>query len=148
MWGWLTYWLSLGFSRLTGITTISSSLAVRVCRDGQWTDYGIVSRRVVTNAFVDYLVADWNGGTNVIDNFNYHGCGTGAAAEAVGETISSFLITPPAGITVNSSSETDGAVTAWVSGGTLGEHYPIKCKITTSSGRIDERTIDLTIIER
>ena len=64
------------------------------------------------------------------------------------ETISSYIITVAIGITKDSDSENDGIVTVWLSGGTLGETYSIACCITTSLGRIDERTIELISIER
>jgi len=57
-----------------------------------------------------------------------------------GETISSHVITVPAGITKDSDSEADGIVTVWLSGGTAGEDYVITCKITTSAGRTDKRS--------
>jgi hypothetical protein len=47
---------------------------------------GLISTKVVTDAGVAYLVDDWDGGANVIDNFNYHGVGTGTNAEAAGDT--------------------------------------------------------------
>lgn len=87
IWGWLVNLLARAFSKLTGIVTLTSELAIRVrCANGKWINYGVVSRRVVTDAFVNYVVDDWDGGANVIDNFNYHGCGTGVAAEAAGDT--------------------------------------------------------------
>ena len=87
IWGWLTTWLAKGFSKLTGVVTITGELAIRLHKaSGEWIDYGVVSRRVVTDAFVNYVVDDWDGGATVIDNFNYHGCGTGAGAEGAGET--------------------------------------------------------------
>lgn len=54
--------------------------------DGRRIYYGVVSRRVVTDAGVAYIVDDWDGGANTIDLFNYHGCGTGTTAEAAGDT--------------------------------------------------------------
>lgn len=54
--------------------------------DGRRIDYGVVSRRVVTDAGVAYIVDDWDGGANTIDLFNYHGLGTGTNAEAAGDT--------------------------------------------------------------
>jgi hypothetical protein len=53
---------------------------------GEWTDYGVVSRQVITDAGVAFLVDDWDGGANDFSLFNFHGIGTGAAAEAVGNT--------------------------------------------------------------
>ena len=86
IWGWLTTWLAKIFSKITGIVTLTSELSIRAKLDGRWIDFGVVSRRVVTDAFVAYVVDDWDSGANVIDNFNYHGCGTGVAAEAAGDT--------------------------------------------------------------
>ena len=58
-----------------------------------------------------------------------------------GETISSHTITVESGITVDSSSESGGLVTVWLSGGTSGSNYTVACKIVTSASRTDERTI-------
>ena len=86
IWGCLTTWLAKGFSKLTGIVTITSELAIRLHKaTGEWIDYGIVSKRVVTDAFVNFVVDDWDGGANDISLFNFHGCGTGAGAEGAGE---------------------------------------------------------------
>lgn len=64
------------------------------------------------------------------------------------ETITSYVITVPTGITKDSDSESDGVVTVWLSGGTVGKWYDIACKITTSAGRTDERTLSIQIQER
>lgn len=55
-------------------------------RDGTIEHLGLVSTKVVTDAAVAYIVDDWDGGANTIDLFNFHGCGTGAAAEAASDT--------------------------------------------------------------
>lgn len=65
-----------------------------------------------------------------------------------GETISSYVLTVQTGITKVSDSKTTTAVTVWLSGGTNGTWYTVACKITTSLGRIDERTINIQIQER
>ena len=49
-------------------------------------DLGVLSRRVITDAGVAFLVDDWDLGTTEISNMNFHGNGTGAVAEAVGDT--------------------------------------------------------------
>ena len=36
----------------------------------------------------------------------------------------------------------------WISGGTAGKVYRVTCQITTDSGRIDERSITIRVIER
>ena len=53
---------------------------------GEWTDYGVVSRQLITDAAVAFIVDDWDGGANDISLFNFHGIGTGAAAESVTDT--------------------------------------------------------------
>lgn len=57
----------------------------KVGRDGEITDYGLVSCRVVTTAGVNYIVDSFQ---NLVEpeNMKYHGIGTGAAAEAVANT--------------------------------------------------------------
>ena len=69
---------------------------------------------------------------------------------ASSETISMHTITASAGITVDSSSITDTntSVTVWLSGGTAATPYTVACKIVTSAGRTDERTITINVAER
>ena len=67
---------------------------------------------------------------------------------ADGETIVSHTITVPTGLTLDSSSESDGIVVAWLSGGTADMTYRVECKITTNMGRTDERSIWITVRER
>ena len=67
---------------------------------------------------------------------------------ATGETIADHTITADTGITVDSSTELDGKVTVWLSGGTAGINYKVACLITTSAGRTDERTIWIKVVER
>ena len=67
---------------------------------------------------------------------------------ATGETITDHTITADTGITVDSSTELDGKVTVWLSGGTAGINYKVACLITTSAGRTDERTIWIKVTNR
>ena len=67
---------------------------------------------------------------------------------AAGETITDHTITADTGITVDSSTELDGKVTVWLSGGTAGINYKVACLIATSAGRIDERTIWIKVTDR
>jgi hypothetical protein len=66
---------------------------------------------------------------------------------AAGETITAKTLTPSSGLTVDSSSEAAGLVTVWVSHATPG-NQTVACKITTSAGRTDERTIHLVVTDR
>ena len=67
---------------------------------------------------------------------------------ATGETITDHTITADTGITVDSSTEDDGKVTVWLSGGTAGINYKVACLITTTAGRTDERTLWIRVVDR
>ena len=67
---------------------------------------------------------------------------------AAAETITDHTITADTGITVDSSTELDGKIIVWLSGGTAGQNYKVACKITTSAGRTDERTIWIKVMNR
>jgi hypothetical protein len=54
--------------------------------DGTVTELGLLGRRVVTDAGVAYLAADFAGGANDCNLFKFHGAGTGSTAEAAGQT--------------------------------------------------------------
>ena len=69
-----------------GIGHFTGSLKIRVLhRDGSITDYGEVSRRVVTTAGVNAIVDAFQNSVE-LETFIYHGFGTGGTAEAVGDT--------------------------------------------------------------
>lgn len=65
-----------------------------------------------------------------------------------GDTIDTYTLSAPAGLTLGSSTNTTTAVTAWLSGGTLGAAYDVRCRIVTADGRTDDRTLRLTIRNR
>lgn len=65
-----------------------------------------------------------------------------------GDTITSSSWTLTSGITLQSSSVSDGIATAFISGGTLGSTYYATNRIDTAQGRRDERTITLIIEDR
>ena len=65
---------------------MTSELRIKLIQaSGKVIDYGTVSYRMVTTAGVNWLVDCWQG-TLEPETMKYHGCGTGAGAEAVGET--------------------------------------------------------------
>lgn len=69
---------------------------------------------------------------------------------ADGETIASAVVTVPARL-VKDREETvspSGLVTVWLSGGTAGTTYAVNFHITTSQGRVDERTLSIRVTER
>lgn len=74
--------------------------------------------------------------------------------DAVSDTIATkdVVVTsgalPASSIAVNASSISGKAVVAWVSGGQAGETASLRCRITTTGGRTDDRTVYLRIKER
>jgi hypothetical protein len=72
--------------RGTGIIGVGRLYASVIRANGDVEHLGLVCTRLVTDAGVNYIRDDWNGGSNIIDNFNYHGCGTGNTAESAGDT--------------------------------------------------------------
>lgn len=68
---------------------------------------------------------------------------------ATNETISTATISVPTGITLYQAAQISaGVVTFWLSGGTSGNFYPIECTISTSQGRTDSRSFQLTCQQR
>lgn len=67
----------------------------------------------------------------------------------ISDTIDIATVAVPDGLTAVDAPVVDGGfVTQRVEGGTLDEAYRMVCRITTVGGLIDERHIDLTIVER
>ena len=64
------------------------------------------------------------------------------------DTIATHTVTAPTGLTVASSSRTSTAVLAWLTGGTAGVTYAVVCHITTTGGRQDDRTLQITVEDR
>lgn len=66
-----------------------------------------------------------------------------------GETISTYAIASDSSlITIMSCAVSSAVVTAWLSGGTIGQTYTIGVKIVTSSGRTDERSFKVKVKQR
>ena len=63
------------------------------------------------------------------------------------DTIDSVAWSAP-GLTVASSSNTTLTATIWLSGGTVGKVYPVRCRVTTAGGRIDDRTFEIEVTHR
>lgn len=54
--------------------------------DGRIERLGLICTKLITDAGVAFLVDDWDGSVTDLTNLNFHGAGTGAVAEAVGDT--------------------------------------------------------------
>jgi len=92
------------------------------------------------DAVLDYKF-DWKALTN--------GTGTSDWLQTA-ETIASHTIDADTGITVASSALSDAntSVTVWLSGGTAGTDYSVRCEVVTSGARTDERTMTIQCRER
>lgn len=67
---------------------------------------------------------------------------------ATGETITGAVWTVPSGITKSDEDFDADTTLVWLTGGTLGTNYNISCRITTSDGRIDDRTLIIKVRSR
>ncbi len=66
-----------------------------------------------------------------------------------GETITSAEILPTDGLATDDTGHDDTTVTTWVTTSLeAGKSGGVTCRITTSAGRIDDRTITLQIADR
>lgn len=86
---WKAHYRALVYGTTNGtdnLTFEGELSAVLIRSDGHRRDYGVLSRRVVTNAGVNFMRDDFNGGTTDITNLNYHDSGTGTAAESTSDT--------------------------------------------------------------
>ena len=67
-------------------------LSLKVTRPDGWEqDYGVVSEKLITDAYAAYYIDCLQGLETGIANFKYHDSGTGTTAEVVGDTA---LVTP------------------------------------------------------
>ena len=75
-------------SKALGLATFMGTLRLMVLHaDGTVTDYGVVSKRVVTTAFVTAVATNMYDGTApALTAYDYHDAGTGAVAENVSNT--------------------------------------------------------------
>jgi hypothetical protein len=71
--------------RKFGVGVLSEVSAILIRADGTRVDYGVLSRRLVTNAGVAFLVDAFQNLVE-IENMNWHASGTGVAAEDVANT--------------------------------------------------------------
>lgn len=65
-----------------------------------------------------------------------------------GDTLSSATFTVPNGVTKDDESNDTTTATVWVSGGTAGTSYVIRCRVTTAAGRTEDRSFTLLVDDR
>jgi hypothetical protein len=103
------------YRHLAGVGTLAQLSAVHIAADGTRTDLGVISRRLVTTAGVNWLATCF---TNTVEaeTLNFHDCGTGSTAESVGQTT---LVTPFGGSRVTGTQSTPGSTNIYRSVATI-----------------------------
>jgi hypothetical protein len=116
IWGQLTTIAARTFSRVTGVPTMTGQLEILHRRvDGSRVYYGVVSRRVVTTAFVNFVTDQLQTETSVFGDFKYHDAGVGTTAENVADT----AIETTDGESRATGTQTESASNAYRSVGTI-----------------------------
>jgi hypothetical protein len=64
------------------------------------------------------------------------------------DTISTSTWTGPTDLTIYGDSHGTATTTTWISGGTSGEVYTVTNRVQTAAGRIDERSIEFTMVDK
>lgn len=72
----------------------------------------------------------------------------GGAWLATGETITASQWVVDTGLTKDSDSHDDTTATVWLSGGTVGTTYTVTNRITTTAGRVDDRSLHIQVVQR
>ena len=90
-WAYFKPWLGIKIfgpmANAFGMLTAYSELTgVLYKRSGEVIDYGVLGRRVITTAGINYIVDDWDGGANDINEYDFHAFGTGDTAAVIGDT--------------------------------------------------------------
>lgn len=151
--GWLMVKLAQVLHSLTGLPVMYGRLALRKWDGvaGRWVDFGVVGYRVVTDAGVAAIVDAFQN-TVELENFKYHGFGTGTTAEAAGDTaLVTELTTEYASDNVRPTGSTTEGATANVyrtvgtlspdSGGTLAiTEHGVFSQAATGGGTLLDRT--------
>jgi hypothetical protein len=116
IWGQLTTGAARAFSQLTGVPTMTGQLEILHLRaNGQRVYYGVVSRRVVTTAFVNFVTDQLQTETSVFGDFKYHDAGVGTTAENIADT----AIETTDGESRATGTQTESAANAYRSVGTI-----------------------------
>lgn len=66
----------------TGVFGVARLHATVLRADGRIEPLGLLSTKLITDTGVGFLVDDWDASVTDLTNMNFHGCGTGVAAEA------------------------------------------------------------------
>lgn len=109
-------------------------------QNGMKTDYGVLGYRVVTTAFVSFVVDQLQTETSVFGDFKYHDAGVGTTAEANGDT----GIETTDGESRATGTQTESAANAYRSVGTISY---TSTKAVTEHGLFNDATTG-TLMDR
>jgi len=70
-----------GLTRAQGVLAVSRLYATVYRADGRIERLGLISTKLITDLGVAFLVDDWDASATDLTTMNFHGCGTGVAAE-------------------------------------------------------------------
>ena len=143
--------------RESGIWVLKSRLHVAVYRGprsefgtpGSVENHGIVSRKVITDTGVAYLVDAWQNSVEM-ENMKYHGIGTGSTAEAASQTAltteSTTALNPDSTRATGTTTEASAAVfrtvgTATVDATTAVAEHGIFSQAATGGGVMWDRSL-------
>lgn len=143
VWGFVSYHVAQAFTWLTGFPVMCGRLSARLIKaDGQVINYSVLGYRVVTTAFVSFVVDQLQTETSVFGDFKYHDSGVGTTAEAVGDTD----IETTDGESRATGTQTEASATVYQSVGTIS--YTTTKAITehglfnaSTSGTLMDRTV-------
>lgn len=114
--GWIAVKLGVPLARTMGLMTGYGTLEAVLFRgDGSIVRYGILSYRVVTTAFVNFVTDQLQTETSVFGDFKYHDGGVGTTAENAADTI----IETTDGEARATGTQTESAANAYRSVGTV-----------------------------
>jgi hypothetical protein len=114
--GWLAEYVFAPVARQFGTLVALGKLeAILIKADGTKVNYGVLSRRVVTDAFVAFVVDQLQTETSVFGDFKYHDSGVGTTAEAAANT----AMETTDGESRATGTQTESAANAYRSVGTI-----------------------------
>lgn len=104
--GWVGHQIGKAYSKLFGSPVLLGTLGlVLIRKDGTTVNYGTVGYRVVTTAFVNFMVDQLQTETSEWGDFKYHDSGVGA----VGENVSDVDMGTTDGESRATGTQTEGA---------------------------------------
>ena len=114
--GWAQTRLMQAHVKTFGGMAVTSQLnAIHFKADGSVVNLGVLGYRVVTTAFVNFVVDQLQTETSVFGDFKYHDSGVGTTAEAIGDT----GIETTDGESRATGTQTESAANAYRSVGTI-----------------------------